>query len=186
MEKERLGSNPFVFPMPAAIVGANVDDRPNFMTIAYCGVVNSGPTMVAIGTNPSHHTRKGIEANGTFSVNIPDDELVGKTDYIGIYSGKDVDKSELFDVFYGKLGNAPLVGECPINLECKVVKSLELGGMDVIYIGEVVETYCRKDVMTNGLPDIGKIRPLIYAPGSRQYWTIGKKLADAWNVGKEI
>ncbi|MHC1598904.1 MAG: flavin reductase family protein [Candidatus Methanofastidiosia archaeon] len=183
MQKKTLGSKPFVYPMPASIVGADVDKKPNFMTIAYCGVVNNGPAMVAIGSSPKHHTMNGIKENNTFSVNIPSEDLVEKTDFIGTYSGKNIDKSEVFEVFYGKLKTAPLIKECPINMECKVVKIMDLGGSDTIVIGEVIESYCAKEHMTNGQPDITKFKPLLYTTGDKKYWGIGKFCGDAWNIG---
>jgi len=185
MNKVKMGSVPFVFPMPAAIIGADVEGVPNFMTIAYCGVVNNGPAMVAIGSNPGHYTMRGIEDHGEFSVNIPSERNVVKTDYVGIVSGADSDKSRVFDVFYGKLKHAPLITECPVNLECFVREHLRIGGKDDIIIGEVKECHIDEDATHDGVPDMEKMRPLLYATGSRSYWGLGKKVADAWKIGKE-
>jgi len=183
MEKVKMGSVPFVFPMPAAIVGADVEGAPTFMTIAYCGVVNNGPAMVAIGSNPGHYTMRGIEEHGSFSINIPSENLVARTDYVGMHSGATTDKSGVFDVFYGECDHAPLIRECPVNLACRVTKRLDIGGKDAIVIGEVVQCYVSGDALTDGAPDIEKMRPILYATGSRTYWGIGEKVGDAWNIG---
>lgn len=183
MVKRKLGSNPFLFPMPAAIVGAEVEGKPCYMTIAYCGIVNNGPAMLAIGSNPSHYTVKGIEEHGCFSVNIPSTDIVMETDYVGMVSGASTDKSDVFTPFYGSLKHAPLIEECPVGLECKLVKRLDIGGNDSIFIGEIVETYCNESCLEDGVPDIKKVDPVIYGTGTREYWGLGKKLAKAWSVG---
>ena len=85
--------------MPVTIVGANVEGKPNFMPIAWCSIVEHSPPMIAISASKNHYTNKGIKENGTFSINIPSIDMIEITDYIGIKSGKDIDKSELFEVF---------------------------------------------------------------------------------------
>jgi len=172
--------------MPAAIIGSMVDGKANFMTIAYCGVVNNNPAMVAIGSNPSHHTMKGIREHKTFSVNIPSTSMAEKTDYVGIYSGRDVDKSKIFDVHYGVLSNAPLIAESPVTLECRVREMLDIGGNDTIIIGEVVESYIDESCMTDGVPDALKIDPLIYTPNDRKYWSLGDTKGDGWSIGTSL
>ncbi len=74
--------------------------------------------------NKRHYTNTGIRKNGTFSVNIPSAEMVKETDYCGLLSGKDVDKAELFENFYGKLWTAPMIEECPLNIECRLIKTV--------------------------------------------------------------
>jgi len=182
--KVNFGSKPLVYPMPAAIIGSVVDGRPNFMTIAYCGVVNNNPAMVALGSNPAHHTMGGIREHKTFSVNIPSTAMARKTDYVGIYSGSDVDKSDVFDVYYGTLTTTPLIAEAPVALECRVREMLDLGGNDTIIIGEVVESYIDESCMTDGVPDARKIDPLIYTPNDRKYWSLGTHKGDGWSIGK--
>ena len=68
-----------------------------------------------------HYTTKGIVENGTYSVNVPSTRLLSLADYCGLVSGHRVDKSRLFETFYGELGTAPMAAECPVNLECRVV-----------------------------------------------------------------
>ena len=97
MSKIQLEPGPFVLPMPLAMVGAEVDGKPNFMPAAFVGIANYKPPVVACGLSPDHHTCDGIVANGAFSLNLPGPELVEATDWCGIRSGKKVDKSGVFD-----------------------------------------------------------------------------------------
>ena len=100
--KVELGVNSCLYPMPTTLVGANVNGKPNYITIAHVGIMALG-AYISLSMNKQHYTNAGIKENGTFSVNIPSVELVKKTDYCGLVSGKDVDKAELFQSFYGKL-----------------------------------------------------------------------------------
>jgi flavin reductase (DIM6/NTAB) family NADH-FMN oxidoreductase RutF len=72
--------------------------------------------MISITLIEKHYTNQGIKENGCFSVNIPNTRMLKVTDYVGINSGSVIDKSTLFDVFYGKLENAPMIRETPLNL----------------------------------------------------------------------
>lgn len=188
MTKILMGPQTLIYPTPATLVGANVNGKPNFMAVAWCGVANSVPPMVTIAIQPHRHTLIGIRQHMTFSVNIPSTDLVKETDYCGIVSGAKVDKVEVcqFKVFYGKLDNAPLIEQCPVNLECTVTHLLKLGSHDLI-IGRVEETHVSESCLTDGKPDATKIDPLIFtiAP-SRQYHALGEVVAKAFSIGNEL
>jgi flavin reductase (DIM6/NTAB) family NADH-FMN oxidoreductase RutF len=183
MAKVEIGAKPFLYPMPTTIVGANVNGKPNYLTIAYCAMVNSRPPLIAVSLEKSHYTNPGIKENGTFSVNIPSAALMEATDYVGIVSGHRVDKSTVFEAFYGKLGTAPMVKECPLNLECKLVQTLPLVG-DEVFIGEIVAVYSEEQYLTNGIPDIRKLDPIIFSIEDDNYWRLGEHLGKAFKVGK--
>ena len=109
------------YPTPTTIVGAIVEGKPNFITIAHIGIVNHAkPYLISLSMGKAHYTNTGIKESKAFSVNIPSEDLVVATDYVGLVSGKKTDKSGVFDVFYGKLEKAPMITECPINMACKL------------------------------------------------------------------
>ena len=109
MSKNKIKPGVYLYPMPLTIVGANIKDKPNFMTIAWVGIVEYNPPMISISASQSHYTNQGIIENETFSVNIPSEEMLVVADYIGIKSGKEIDKSGIFEVFYGSLSTAPMI-----------------------------------------------------------------------------
>ncbi len=185
MEKLEIGAKTFLYPMPTTLVGANVGDKPNYLTVAYCGIVSHTPPTISIALGKAHYTNIGVKENSTFSVNIPSEELVKATDYCGLVSGHKVDKSELFETFYGKLKTAPMIRECPLNLECKLVQTLDFP-MGEVFIGEIVAAYSEDQYLTNGLPDIKKMNPIIFSMPDNNYWKVGEHLARAWNIGKEL
>ena len=183
MLKKNLGNKSFLYPYPVTVLGSNVKGKPNFMTLAFAGIVNASPGMIALGCNKGHLTNKGIKENQTFSINLPSRDMVEVVDYIGCVSGEKVDKSSLFKVFYGKLETAPMIDNCPLCLECKVLKTLDLGGLDDIFIGEIIESYCNADCLTGNLPDIEKLKPFLLSMYENKYFSIGDYLGKAWNIG---
>lgn len=186
MNKIKLGSKPMIYPMPVTLVGADVAGKPNFMTIAFIGVVNMNPAMVAMGANPSHFTTRGIVENRTFSINLPSKKMLEVTDYVGLFSGKTHDKSQLFTIFRGETKTAPMIEECPVNLECRLVEKLSLGGTDDLFIGEIVQTYCEEEFMTNGKPDVEKMGSFVFTMDDNRYFSLGKPIGKAWSDGKNF
>ena len=184
MEKKKLGPQTLLFPMPAVLVGATVGEKPNFMTAAWCGIAASKPPAVSVGLQKVRHTLKGILEKDTFSINVPSAGLARQVDYCGIYSGERRDKSELFNIFYGALKTAPLIRECPVNLECRVIHRLDLKSHELV-IGEIVETYVSEDCFTDEKPDPEKIDPLIYTTGVTKYQRLGEVVGKAFNMGKD-
>ncbi len=188
MSKILMGPQTLTYPMPALLVGANVDDEPNFMTVAWSGIANGTPPMITVGIRHNRFTYKGIRQNLTFSVNVPSSDMVRETDYCGIISGSKVNKVKVcqFKVFYGKLENAPLIERCPVNLECKVVHILDLGSHSLV-VGRIEETHISESCLTDGKPDVNKINPLIYvtSPASH-YQVLGEVVAKAFSIGEEL
>ena len=188
MGKILMGPKMLPYPRPTLLVGANVDDSPNFMTVAASGAANVEPPMISVAIQHHRHTHKGIMQNLTFSVNVPSADLIRETDYCGLVSGSKVDKVKVcqFNVFYGKLKNAPLIEQCPINLECKVVHILDLGSHS-LFVGRVEEAHISESCLTGGKPDVNKIKALIYtADPDREYRAFGHVLAKAYSIGQEL
>jgi flavin reductase (DIM6/NTAB) family NADH-FMN oxidoreductase RutF len=185
MKKVTLGPQTLLYPMPAVLVGAEVEGKANFMTAAWCGIAASSPPALAVGLQKVRHTLKGIEGNKTFSINVPSADQAEKVDFCGIYSGKKRDKSKIFQVFYGVLKNAPMASECPVNLECRLVHKLDLDS-HFLFVGEIVETHVSDRCLTDGKADPAKVDPLVYTTGTMEYRRLGGVVARAFHVGKEV
>jgi len=188
MGKILMGPQTLLYPMPALLVGANIGDKPNFMAVGWGGIASGEPPMISVAIRHQRYTLKGIKQNMTFSVNIPSIDMVKETDYCGIISGTKANKAKVcqFKVFYGKLDTAPLIEQCPINLECEVAHILDLGSHSFV-IGRIEETHVSDSCLTDGKPDVNKIKPFIYttAPAS-QYQSFGEVIAKAFSIGKEL
>jgi flavin reductase (DIM6/NTAB) family NADH-FMN oxidoreductase RutF len=185
MKKTKLGPQTMLWPHPAVLVGADVDGKADFAAVAWTGIAAGTPPAISVALQHPRYSLKGIRRNLAFSVNIPSRELVRETDYCGLTSGAKTDKVKdcKFKVFYGKTAGAPLIEQCPINLECEVAHILDMGSHALV-IGRVVETHVSEDCLTEGKPDINKIRPFAFIPGN--YYAIGEAFAKAFSVGKEI
>lgn len=192
MDKQKLGPWNLLSPLLPVLVGTKVGDKPNYITVAFIGWHCFDTISVSVGHN--QYSNAGIKKNGTFSVNQPSAAMVKKLDYCGLHSGRNVDKSVLFDNFYGELQTAPMIKECPINFECSVIQSIKRP-VHTIFIGEIKEAYFDENCLTDGSPDISKIDPILFCPNlntkintkkfSGSYWKLGDYLAEAWKIGKE-
>ena len=169
--------------MPMTMVGANINGKPNYITIAHVGIMDLG--SVSLAMNRVHYTNDGIKENKTFSVNIPSISMVKETDYCGLVSGKDVDKAALFSVYYGELVTAPMITECPLSFECRLQTTVE-NPTNNLYIGEIIASYTEEKYLTEGKPDIKKLNPLLLTMPDNRYWTVGEYAGDAWSIGKNL
>ena len=188
MGKIMMGPTTLFYPQPALLIGAKVDDRPNFLTVSWAGIAGGNPPMISVAIRHNRYTLKGIRQNLTFSANIPSTDMVRETDYCGLISGSKADKVDVcrFRVFYGRLSSAPLVEQCPVNLECKVMHILNLGSHSLI-IGKIMETYVSESCLTDGEPDVNKIKPVIYTTGlTGEYQAMGELIARAYSIGREL
>lgn len=188
MPKVKIGPQTMLFPTPTTLVGAVVDGKPNFLAIAWCGIVSSNPPMISVSLQPKRHTLKGIVEHGVFSINIPSVSQVREADWCGIRSGADVDKADFcgFDVFYGSLDKAPLISQCPVNLELKVEHTLDLG-MHHLIVGRVIDTHVSDSCFTDGQIDVDKIDPFIFVAGARsRYQKFGDVIGKAFSIGLEL
>ena len=184
VEKINIGNNVFLLPMPMVLVGSRIKGRPNFMAVAWVSRVNASPNVmcVAIGNK---FTAEGILENKEFSINIPSVDLMPQTDLMGIVSGRDYDKSKEFDIFYGALKNAPMICECPVMMECRLVKSVRLE-VDTLFMGEVMNVWSEEKYLTNGAPDITKVSPFCLSMPDNRYWSVGKEIGKAWHEGLKL
>ena len=174
----------FLYPMPMVLVGSIVEGRANFMAVGWVSRVNFKPPLFAVALGP-HHTNKGIEQNRKFSINIPDVSLIEKTDHCGLVSGSKIDKSRLFNVFYGESDKAPLIAECPVCMSCSLYDAVKLPS-NTLYIGEPKEVFTEEKYMTDNELDIKKVNPFTLSMPDNHYWSVGAALGKAWNIGKKF
>ena len=114
--------------------------------------------------------------------------VMGNAKYDGrtkLRTCSETDKSKVFEIFYGNLEKAPMITLCPINMECRLYDIYDTPTYDLI-IGEIVETYADEAILKDGKVDLAVAKPLLFDMSSIQYWSIGKALANCWNVGKKM
>ena len=185
MAKVNIGEQAYVLPMATTILGSHLEDRANFMALGWLTRVNFKPPMLGVAVNQGHASHRAIVKTGEFSVNFPTVEMVKITDYLGLVSGKRIDKSNLFNIFYGELKKAPMISECPLTIECKLVKTVELP-TNSFFIGEIVGAYSEERFLTDNMPDINKVKPFLLTMPDNGYWSVGELIGTAWSDGKAV
>lgn len=175
MAKIKIQNRP-VGPFPTVLVGADVNNKPNFTTIGACGVVCQEPVLY-ISLKSSHYSTAGVKENGFFSVNIPSANLLQQTDYCGSVSGSTIDKSTVFTSFYDELGKAPLIRECPLNFLCQVLQTIPVFDFE-LFLGQIVAVYADESCLTEGRPDAQKMDPIINVGGA--YLNLGQVIGTAF------
>ncbi len=167
MEKKTLSPKVATIPMPAAVISVGVEEDANLITLAYVGKVCLSPPIIAISVQPKRHSYKLIEKYGEFVINYPTVNQLKETDYCGTRSGRDVNKWKELNLTKEKASivKVPMVKEFPWNMECKVIKKLELGS-HVCYFGEVVATHCDSELLRNDNIDPEQISTFAYISGS--------------------
>ena len=186
--KKSLGARTLVSPTPVWVIGSyDKDSKPNVMTAAWVGICCSKPPSVAISLRKATYTYGNIMERKAFTVNIPSEKYVREADYFGIASGKDVDKflATGLTPVKSELVDAPYVQEFPLVLECKVIHTIEIG-LHTQFIGEILDVKADETVLgEKGLPDIEKIRPLLFSPEVRTYHKVGDYLGQAFSIGRK-
>jgi flavin reductase (DIM6/NTAB) family NADH-FMN oxidoreductase RutF len=185
MAKTRIDSNVSIYPMPVVLAGAVVSGRANVLAIGWIARVNYRPPMVAMSLSKGHYTNGGIREHKEFSVNCPSLSLLEKTDYCGLVSGREHDKSSVFTLFYGDLKHAPMIQECPLTFACRLVNIVELPSND-LFFGEIVEAYAEEACLTKSAPDIAKMTLFTLTMPDNIYWKIGEPAGKAWEAGRAL
>jgi flavin reductase (DIM6/NTAB) family NADH-FMN oxidoreductase RutF len=182
MDKVKLADQKsFGFLMPVVLVGSEVAGKPAYLTAAWVTQVESTPPKIAVAL-AHHHTNLGIEANDEFSINVPGKKLVEKTDYCGMVSGNRIDKSLIFENFKGELLHAPMIKECPVTMECRVVQKVAVG-RHTLYVGEVVGVYRDMDQREVSKSNTTPADALMFNSLNRSYYGPGEFLGRAWDCG---
>ena len=187
--KKSLGAKTILYPTPALAIGSyDKDGKPNVMTAAWGGICCSTPPCVTVSIRKARYTYGNILDRKAFTVNIPSVEHVEAIDYFGITSGRKKDKFEATGMtpVRSEKADAPYIEEFPVVLVCKLLQVIELG-VHFQFIGEILDVMVDEDKLDgNGVPDMAKIMPVLFAPEINGYYGIGEYLGEAFSIGKNI
>lgn len=176
MAKKSKKPSTYLYPVPVILVTCG-NEKPNIITLAWVGTVCSEPPIVGIGVRAARHSHGLIERTGEFVINIPGEDLLEVTDHCGQVSGRDVDKFAAFGLTPAPASvvKAPLIVECHVNMECKVVQKIPLGAHD-LFLGEVVAVHIDEGVLdeTGRRVDYGKAKPFVLT--SAEYRGLGEPM----------
>ena len=177
MGRKSLPPATLLFPSPVVLV-TSVDEagKPNIITLAWVGTINSEPPMIGISIRPERYSHDCVKRSKEFVVNLPTEEIVRKVDACGVLSGKATDKfssAGLKPVPAEKV-KPPLIDECPVQMECQVKQIIPLGSHD-LFLGQIVVLHVKEEIQKEkGRIDISKALPFVFCPGANEYWNLGK------------
>lgn len=161
MEKNQGNMKSCLQPMPKVLVSCrDANGKNNALAVAYCGNCSYDPPMVMVGIVPSRYSYNIIKETGVFVVNLVTKEQQEMFDYLGSHSGRDDDKFSKFNIKVeeGIKVNAPLLADCPVNIECKVVDSIMTGSHEM-FIGKVEYVHTNREIVDDkGNIDFSKIK----------------------------
>ena len=177
MGKQLWKPGNMLYPLPVVMVSvADQKGRTNIITVAWTGTVCTNPPMVSISVRPERHSYQILKETGEFVLNLTTKKLVYATDYCGVKSGRDVDKfKELgLTAVAADQVKAPLIGESPVNIECRVREVKPLGSHD-LFLADVVAVHADEAYMDeNHKFHLDRAEPIVYSHGT--YYTCGDEL----------
>lgn len=178
MGKQVWKAGNMVYPLPAVMVStADKSGKSNILTIAWTGTICTNPAMVYISVRPERYSYHMLKESGEFVINLTTEQLAKATDYCGVRSGKDVDKwkeANLTPAKAEKLQYAPVIEECPVNIECKVTEVKELGSHHM-FLAEVLAVQIDEQYLNEKNKfELNKTGLMAYSHG--EYLSLGKKI----------
>ena len=175
MKKQTWKAGNMVYPLPVVMVSCKEEGKPaNIVTVAWTGTVCTNPAMVYISVRPERHSYDMIKNSGEFEIKLTTKDLTFATDYCGVRSGRDVDKfkeMKLTPLPASQVG-APLIGESPVNIECKVEQILPLGSHHMFLAKVVAVNIDEQYLDEKGKFHLEKANPVVYSHG--EYYDLGE------------
>lgn len=162
-----------LYPSAVVLVTCSHGGKDNIITLAWVSTVCFDPPMAACAIRDTRYSHGLIVNSREFVINIPTEKMVREVDFCGQVSGRDKDKFSACNFTRSKASRvkAPLIRECPINIECTVREIVHLGTHD-LFIGEVVAVDVDEEILDKEKISYQKVQPIAYVRG--EYWTLGE------------
>lgn len=178
MAKQFWKGSALLAPVPAALVTCGTIETPNVLTIGWTGIVCTRPPMTYISVRPERYSHDIIADSGEFVINLTTSAMCRETDFCGVKSGKNTDKFKHcgFHIAQAQKVAAPIIEECPVNLECRVTES-KLLGSHTMFLAEIIGINVdERFIDSKGKLNLQQCGLMAYAHG--EYFALGRKLGD--------
>jgi len=165
-----------LYPIPPVMVSCGTMEKPNVITVAWTGIVNSDPAMTYISVRPERYSHELIMASSEFVINLTTEPLMWTADYCGVKSGRDIDKFSLpaITAIAASEVSAPMIEESPINIECRVDRILRLGTHDMFLSKIIAVNADEKLIDSHGKLQLEKAR--LVATSHGKYFSLGRQI----------
>lgn len=158
-----------IYPVPAVMVSvADKTGKDNIITVAWTGTICTNPPMAYISVRPERYSYHMIKETGEFVINLTTKDLTFALDYCGVRSGRDVDKFDFLGLTRQNASKvaAPMIGESPVNIECRVTQCLELGSHHM-FLAEIAAVHASEAYLDEkGKFHLEYAEPVVYSHGA--------------------
>lgn len=188
MAKQDWKPGTMIYPLPAIMVSCgSTPDEYNIITVSWVGTICTNPPMCYISVRPERHSYDIIKRNMEFVINVTTEDLAYATDWCGVKSGKNVRKFEEMKLTpqQASVVNAPIIGESPLSIECRVREIIPLGSHDM-FVADVVNVKADEKYIDpeTGRFDLVKSGVIAYSHGF--YYTLTEQIGRfGWSVKKK-
>lgn len=180
--KKQIGNALALYPTPLVVVGAMVEGKPNWVLVGHIGIIGHDRVMVSLAK--PHYTNQGIKASRALSINIVDEALLPKADYVGCVSGSKEDKSEVFPYQIGE-GGTPIINAAPVSMSCIVDDVYETDTFEN-FICKIAATYAEESILTpEGKIDYRVLKPVLFEMPTYKYLRTGDIIGKCMSL-KEL
>lgn len=181
--KKILDSELLLYPCPITLVTSQYNNSKNVLTVSWTGIASSHPEYVTISVKATRYSYELIHKSGFFTINVINKELLQKADYCGSHSGRNRNKFDDcgFSCVQGIHSNVPMIAECPVNIECSVIREINLGS-HILFLGKVLGKYVDEGIAIQNIHEqlspVVYFRPNYYAVDSDILGSYGKMSMD--------
>ena len=170
MSKKDIGTSLALYPSLIVVIGAMKEDKPNYLLVGHLGILGHDHYIVSL--SKTYYTNELIKENKSLSINLVDEEMLEKADYVGCVSGQKIDKSEVFNYEIGEL-HTPIITEAPVSIECRVEDIYETPGFENFILVPVHTFVADKVLNEKGKIDYQKLKPVLFEFPTYQYLKTG-------------
>lgn len=181
--KKSIGSQLTLYPMPIGVIGTKVNGKNNFVLAAHFGIVSHQHLLVSL--SKTHYTNQGIKENKALTINLVDENMIAKADYVGSVSGNKVDKSNVFQTFE-KETKMPIIEESPLTIECEVIDNYSIAGFDN-FICTIKNVYVKEEYLDEkNKINYEKLKPILFEFPTYQYLKTGEVLGKCLSFKEKM
>lgn len=178
--KKKIENALALYPTPLAVVGTMVEGKPNYVLVGHLGIIGHDRILVSLAK--PHYTNRGIRETGALTVNLVDEAMLEKADYVGCVSGNQTDKSQVFDFHAGETG-APVIRQSPVVMECRVDDIYETEGFES-FICKIACVHAEEGVLDeNGKIDYHLLKPVLFEMPAYEYLRTGEVIGKCKTIG---
>ena len=179
--KKNIGNALALYPTPVVVAGTEVNGKINWLLVAHVGII--GHDRIMLSLFKKHYTNEGAKQTGKISVNMVNEAMLERADYVGCTSGANTDQSDVFAYHRGE-GGTPVRDESPLVMECEIVDNYETETFDN-FICKITNTYVEENCLNEkGKPDYDKLKPVLFEMPNYTYLRTGETIGKCTSFGK--